>query len=141
MLIRSFLILLILGTFGCARYEPKDSTEAQKKLPILEPKQETMEALAHASFYGKGDGLHGKKTASGERFNANAFTAAHRTLPFGTIVKVTNPENNKSVEVRINDRGPWIKGREIDLSYSAAKKIGITGKGIKLVKIEVIKTN
>ena len=74
-----------------------------------------------ASWYGKK--FHGKKTASGERFNMYELTAAHRTLPFGTKVKVTNLENNKSVVVRINDRGPHVKGRIIDLSYAAAKKI------------------
>jgi rare lipoprotein A len=80
-----------------------------------------------ASFYGKE--FHGKKTASGEPFNMNALTAAHRTLPFGTTVKVTNTKNGKSVTVRINDRGPFIAGRIIDLSSAAAKAIGLLGVG------------
>ena len=67
------------------------------------------------------------------------YTAAHRYFPFGTIVKVTNLENGKSVTVRINDRGPYKAGRIIDLSYAAAKKIGMIGKGVVKVKIEVIK--
>jgi rare lipoprotein A len=76
-----------------------------------------------ASWYGPG--FHGRLTANGERFNRNALTAAHRTLPFGTIVRVTY--RGKSVVVRINDRGPFIKGRTIDLSEAAAKKIGCSG--------------
>lgn len=69
------------------------------------------------------------KTASGERMNANLMTAAHRTLPFGTKVKVTNKKNGKTVVVRINDRGPFIKGRVIDLSKAAARQIGMIGSG------------
>jgi rare lipoprotein A len=80
-----------------------------------------------ASYYGKE--FHGKKTASGEPFNMNALTAAHRTLPFGTMAKVTNTKNGKSVTVRINDRGPFIAGRIIDLSSAAAKAIGLPGVG------------
>lgn len=81
----------------------------------------------------------GFKTASGERLNDNSFTAAHKTLPFGTIVKVTNVSNGKTVNVRINDDGPHVKGRIIDLSQAAAKELGIIKKGISQVKIEIIK--
>ena len=87
-----------------------------------------------ASHYGKGDGLHGKKTANGEKFNTYALTAAHRTLPFGTKVKVIN--GNKYVIVRINDRGPFIRGRIIDLSYAAARTINCIGNC--KVKLQVI---
>lgn len=80
-----------------------------------------------ASWYGPG--FHGKKTASGVIFNANAMTAAHKTLPFGSKVKVTNQKTGKSVIVTINDRGPFHKGRIIDLSKAAASKIGIKGTG------------
>lgn len=91
----------------------------------------------NASFYG--GRLHGSMTASGERFNQNDFTAAHKQLPFGTKVKVTNPENGKSVIVRINDRGPYVKGRVIDLSSASFKAIEDPNKGIiKDVIIEVI---
>lgn len=91
----------------------------------------------NASFYG--GRLHGSMTASGERFNQNDFTAAHKQLPFGTKVKVTNPENGKSVMVRINDRGPYVKGRVIDLSTASFKAIEDPNKGIiKDVIIEVI---
>lgn len=87
------------------------------------------------SFYGKE--FHGKKTASGEIFDMYALTAAHRTLPFGTLVRVTNLKNNKSIIVRINDRGPWIPGRIIDLSYQAAKEIDLLSVG--KVKLEIVK--
>lgn len=80
-----------------------------------------------ASMYGKGDGYGGKRTASGERMNPHAYTAAHRSLPFGTQVQVTNRRNGRSVVVRINDRGPFTRGRVIDLSYAAARAIGMGG--------------
>jgi rare lipoprotein A len=78
-----------------------------------------------ASWYGPG--FHGRRTASGERFNTNAMTAAHKTLPFGTKVKVTNKKTGQSVVVRINDRGPYAHGRVIDLSKASARAIGISG--------------
>ena len=83
-----------------------------------------------ASYY-----KQGHRTASGERFNAGDYTAAHRTLPFGTRVLVTNLNNGKSVIVRINDRGPHVRGRIIDLSYGAAKVVGLTAMGVATVKI------
>lgn len=88
-----------------------------------------------ASHYGVGDGYGGRRTASGERMNPQAMTAAHRRLPFGTHVRVTNLRNGKTVAVRVTDRGPWIKGRCIDLSYGAARAVGISGIG--RVSIEV----
>jgi rare lipoprotein A len=80
-----------------------------------------------ASQYGIGDGYHGKRTASGERFNTHALTAAHRTKPFGSRATVTNQTTGRSVSVRITDRGPFVKGRCIDLSYAAANAIGMGG--------------
>jgi len=80
-----------------------------------------------ASWYGPG--FHGKRTASGERFNTNDLTAAHKTLPFGSRVRVTNERTGKSVVVRINDRGPYAHGRVIDLSKAAAAAVGISGVG------------
>ena len=89
-----------------------------------------------ASYYAM---MHqGNKTANGERFNQSAFTAAHRTLPFGTRVRVTNLRNDKSVVVRINDRGPFVRGRIIDLSQAAFKKIGSLKQGLLEVKVEVL---
>jgi rare lipoprotein A len=87
-----------------------------------------------ASWYGKE--FHKKKTASGERYNMYDLTAAHRTLPFGTRVRVTNLDNNRSVIVRINDRGPFKKGRIIDLSYAAAKKLKMLESGTAKVRVE-----
>ncbi len=89
-----------------------------------------------ASFYAAK--FQSRKTASGERFDQSANTAAHKKLPFGTKVKVTNVKNGKSVIVRINDRGPFIRGRIIDLSRSAFSSIGNTSTGVINVKIEVV---
>ena len=87
-----------------------------------------------ASWYGPG--FHGKKTASGERFNTHALTAAHRSLPFGSRVRVTNARTGRSVVVRINDRGPFAGGRVIDLSKAAAQAVGISGVGrVKLTRL------
>lgn len=89
-----------------------------------------------ASWYGAD--FHGKKTSSGERYNMYAGTAAHRILPFGTKVLVTNLENGKNTIVTINDRGPFAKDRIIDLSYTGAKAIGLVGPGTALVELEVV---
>ncbi|AZV46899.1 septal ring lytic transglycosylase RlpA family lipoprotein [Nautilia sp. PV-1] len=89
-----------------------------------------------ASWYGPN--FHGKYTSNGEIYNMYAFTAAHKTLPMDTMVKVTNLNNGKSVIVRINDRGPFVKGRIIDLSYVAAKQIGVDRTGTAPVRITVI---
>ena len=80
----------------------------------------------------------GKVTANGERFNPNGLTAAHRSLRFGTLVKVTNLKNGRKVVVRINDRGPFIGGRIIDLSLGAARRIGMISSGIARIKMEVL---
>jgi len=89
-----------------------------------------------ASYYsGK---LHGRRTASGERYNQEALTAAHKTLPLGTQVRVTNLKNGESVDVKINDRGPYHKGRIIDLSKGAARELGMLGAGTARVRVEVI---
>lgn len=87
-----------------------------------------------ASYYA--DKFQGRKTASGETFRQGRLTAAHRTLPFGTKVKVTNIANGKSVKVRINDRGPFVEGRVIDLSKKAAKRIGMVNTGVANVEIK-----
>ena len=87
-----------------------------------------------ASFYG--EGFDGKLTANGERFDRTAFTAAHKTLPFNTCLRVTATETGKTVQVRINDRGPFVAGRVIDLSEGAAKALGITEKGVAPVKLQ-----
>jgi rare lipoprotein A len=86
-----------------------------------------------ASWYGPG--FHGRKTASGERFNTHAMTAAHRTLPFGTRVRVVNEKTGRSVVVRINDRGPFSHGRVIDLAKAPASSLGITATGTARVAL------
>ena len=93
-------------------------------------------ANAVASYYGKG--FHGRKTANGERYNMYQMTAAHKRMRFGTKVKVTNRANGRSVVVRINDRGPYVKGRQIDLSYGAARKLGMVHRGVARVRLEVV---
>ncbi|NJL08350.1 MAG: septal ring lytic transglycosylase RlpA family protein [Methylacidiphilales bacterium] len=79
-----------------------------------------------------------QRTASGERFNPNALTAAHRTLPLGTVVRVTNHRNGSSVRVRINDRGPYVRGRVIDLSRAAAQRIGMISAGLTPVTVQIV---
>ena len=86
-----------------------------------------------ASFY-----TEGTQTASGEKFDPNELTAAHRTLPFGTRLRVTNVATGKSVTVRVNDRGPYVRGRVVDVSYSAAESLGIVDKGVTNVKLDVV---
>lgn len=92
--------------------------------------------MGTASYYGKH--LHGRHTYSGEPFDNSSFTAAHKTLPFGTMVKVTNIKNNKSVVVRINDRGRFKRGRVIDLTYAAAQELDMIRDGVVGVELEVL---
>jgi rare lipoprotein A len=105
----------------------------QPPLAARGPKGRGAEQVGKASWYGPG--LNGKKTASGETFDQTKLTAASKTLPLGSRVVVTNMANGKSVEVKINDRGPYVKGRKIDLSRAAAQRIGMTKKGLTKVKI------
>ena len=86
-----------------------------------------------ASFYSEG-----ARTASGEKFDANELTAAHPTLPFGTRLRVTNVATGRSVTVRVNDRGPYVPGRVVDVSYSAADALGMVGRGVAKVKLDVV---
>lgn len=134
--------LLGLGT-GCATRAAKPpppepptvSRPAPKPKPAPSPNQPARGYLGEglASYYGPG--LHGRPTASGERFNQNAMTAAHRTLPFGTCVRVVNMENGRTVDVRVNDRGPFKQERVIDVSLGAAKKLGLVDKGLARVRL------
>jgi rare lipoprotein A len=119
-----FSTLLAMPAQSSAKTRHHHSASAQKPL------------VGIASYYGKK--FHGRNTANGEVFNNQALTAAHLTLPFGAKVKVTCLKNSKSVIVRINDRGPHVRGRIIDLSYAAAKKIGLVKLGTAKVKLEVL---
>lgn len=118
------LIAILVGAFmsSCA-----------KKTVKMRPKHSSE---GHASWYGPG--FHGRTTANGERYNQNAMTAAHKKLPFNTKVRVTNLNNNETVIVRINDRGPFIRGRIIDLSKKAAKEISMLGSGTAPVLVETL---
>ncbi|MEW6715054.1 MAG: septal ring lytic transglycosylase RlpA family protein [Nitrospirota bacterium] len=119
----SLLILLLFSVLlsSCASLPPADYYPAR-------------EGYVTASWYGKD--FHGRPTSSGERFDMYGLTAAHKTMDFGTRLRVTNPDNNRSVEVIVNDRGPFIAGRDLDLSYGAAKEIGFDLKGVGRVRIE-----
>jgi rare lipoprotein A len=111
-----------------------ETDEAPPLAPIPAPSQPTLVETGLGSWYGRR--FHGKLTANGEVFDPEKFTAAHRTLPWGSRVKVTNLTNGKSVEVRINDRGPFGKGRIIDVSRAAARVLGMVGSGITTVRVE-----
>jgi rare lipoprotein A len=131
---RALVMMVVLILAGCApspRYTSAVRPWVDTSPGSLKRIQEGM-----ASFYG-GD-FHGRKTANGEIYDMYTMTAAHRALPFNTRVLVTNLDNGKEVEVRINDRGPFIKGRIIDLSYGAARKIGMVGPGTARVRLEVM---
>jgi rare lipoprotein A len=124
------VITLAVAAFACG--------PAQKPATKTATGQPARVQSGMASWYG-GE-LHGSRTASGERFNKNALTAAHRTLPLGTRVRVTNTRNGKSVIVRINDRGPFgRRKRIIDVSEAAARRLGMIDAGIVPVRIEVVK--
>ncbi len=108
---------------------PQDNRGVTTLIP-----ERALTAEGTASYYNRK--FQGRKTASGESFNCNHFTAAHRSLPFGTSVRVINLDNGKQVVVRINDRGPHLKGRIIDVSPAAAREIGLFGNGTANVRIE-----
>ena len=111
-----------------------ETDETPPLATIPAPSQPTLVETGLGSWYGRR--FHGKLTASGEVFDQEKFTAAHRTLPWGSRVTVTNLTNGKSVEVRINDRGPFWKGRIIDVSRAAARVLGMVGSGITTVRVE-----
>ena len=115
----------------------KSYTIKGKKYYPLDSVDSSFAQFGKASWYG--EPFHGRKTSNGEVYNMNEVTAAHKTLPINTMVKVFNLDNGKSLTLRINDRGPFIDTRIIDLSKSAAKKLGVFGVGVANVKIQVIK--
>jgi peptidoglycan lytic transglycosylase len=106
----------------------------QRHTPLATRKNASaMHAYGLASFY-----QHGSRTANGEKFDPRKLTAAHRTLPFGTRLKVTDLSTGRSVTVRVNDRGPFIPGRIVDVSHSAAESLGMTGRGLAKVKLDIV---
>ncbi|MDD8019642.1 MAG: septal ring lytic transglycosylase RlpA family protein [Acidobacteriota bacterium] len=128
MLRKGYLFLVIAGLFFL-------SYSCRTEKPVTAPPAGYVE-VGEASWYGPG--FHGRMTSSQEVFDMEDLTAAHQTLPFGTVVQVTNLENSRTVTVRINDRGPFIKGRIIDLSYAAARMLGLIGPGTARVRLEVV---
>ncbi len=112
-----------------------NSTQSRTSLPSPHL---IAQSVGQASYYGNEPGEGGPLTANGERYNSGALTAAHRTLPFGTRVRVTSPNTGRSVVVRINDRGPFVGNRMIDLSVGAARAIGLTNSGVGTVRMEVL---
>jgi rare lipoprotein A len=132
------LLLSLTVGISCQPLSAKSAIQSDPMLAAFDQiKNFDMSKKAKASWYG--NPFHGRLTANDERYNMFALTAAHKSLPFNSLVKVTNLINNESVVVRINDRGPYIHGREIDLSLAAAQKISMTEQGVALVKMEVLK--
>jgi len=119
---------------GCTRSLSQRRPSPPRAAPA--PYHPQPDQLGRASWYGPG--FHGRRTANGERYDQNGLTAAHRTLPLGSEVHVTNVANGKSVRVRINDRGPFVRGRVIDLSRGAAKQLGIIRRGTGQVRVHVL---
>ena len=117
-----------------AHHNPQTLRAANQVPPATNKPAAKPSSYGVASYYSDDT-----ETASGEKFDPSLMTAAHRTLPFGTRVRVTNVQTGQSVTVRINDRGPFIPGREVDLSYSAAETIGMVERGITKVKLEVVR--
>lgn len=137
-----FEILIIAGLFIISACSNPGSLrrEMEKPSPRRQYDQQTRSldiSYGKASYYGLD--FQGKKTASGEIFDMNALTAAHQGFPFGTLCRITNLMNSKEVVVRINDRGPFVDDRIIDLSYGAAKELNAVVSGVIDVKIEVLK--
>lgn len=127
---RLLWVVAILGIGGCV-------APPSKPLTSLPPPQPPVEVVrGQASWYGRAH--HGLLTASGERYDMHALTAAHRSLPFGTRLRVTNLDNGEAVEVRINDRGPTVAGRVLDLSYAAAQRLRAVGAGVIPVSYTVL---
>ena len=131
---RSLILAIAMLAVACT---PATKTTGKKTSTGATPRPSGGAQTGIASWYGGKH--HGGPTASGERFNKNSLTAAHRTLKMGTRVRVTRKKNSRSVVVRINDRGPYSKGRIIDLSEAAARELDMIGDGIAQVRVEVVK--
>ncbi len=140
-----FFLFFIGGCVSSPRFTEKPHERSSESLPVgqagkqaaaAQPGKALLTLEGIASYYA--DDFNGKKTANGETYDMNGLTAAHRSLPFGTKVRVTNLDNGKQVVVRINDRGPFQLSRIIDLSLGAAKELDMIAKGTAKVKLEVI---
>ena len=137
---KQLLVISLLGWFitGCGSREPRPGYNRLTGRIVNKgsPAKAGMEEVGMISYYGPG--FHGKKTANGEIFNQHALTAAHKTFPFNTKLRVTLISTGKSIIVRVNDRGPFKKGRILDLSLGAAKKIGLIKSGTAKARIVVL---
>lgn len=133
--IKSFFVIFVL-TISYNVVKAEEIEKVKEDSTTVAKQERKNKKVGFASFYSKQH--HGRKTASGEKFNMFNLTAAHKTLPFGTRIRVTNIKNGKSVCVTINDRGPFIKGRIIDLSFGAAKKLDMVKTGTAKISYEII---
>ena len=140
--------MVLLAGFTLVKIDTKNESvpviNSTKDVKINE--EDTVENTSVVSYISKGKmkvswygpHFHGKVTANGEVFDQSSFTAAHKKYRFGTLLKLTNPGNNQSVVVRINDRGPYINGREIDVSKAAANELGLLGTGVAKMKVDEV---
>ena len=135
----ALVIIIALTLVGCNSTPKKTVSHPKSDVQSSKQSSKFKTVKGKASWYG--DYFHGKKTASGEKYNMYNLTAASKTLPFGTIVRVKNLDNGKSVEVKINDMGPYVKGRMIDLSRAAFKKIAPLGAGVLNVEVTILDTS
>jgi rare lipoprotein A len=128
--------LFLLAACAEQALPPPEVSALPPPPPIVRPlpEQPFFSQVGTASWYGGAH--HGRKTASGERFNANAMTAAHRALKMGTVLRITNLENGRTTTVRVNDRGPYVNSRVIDVSAAAARELGMQQNGLARVRIE-----
>jgi rare lipoprotein A len=134
------LALIIVGIIGCGpsiAYGDYVKSDGMSRKEIEAIKNHPRVQIGVASYYGSK--FHKKRTANGEIFNMYKVSAAHKTLPLGTKVRVINLKNGRSLTMTINDRGPYVKGRVIDLSYKAAQKLGFVNQGTTKVRIEVLR--
>ena len=129
-------IIFIIHCSNSPRYTGNSGSSYKPKKNLKSTPKSNNRFKGISSYYG--EDFHGKLTANGEVYDMYGLTAAHKTLPLNTIVRVTNLENNKSLILRINDRGPFVKGRILDCSYGAALKLGFIGNGTTNVLVEVI---
>ena len=133
---KNLAVILVLGVISLAcsmKSAPQSAHQTQTRDGFVRSGQ-VLEG--NASWYG--GRFHGRRTASGEIFNKNQLTAAHKTLPFGTLLEVHNPESDQTIRVRITDRGPFIKGRIFDFSQEAARQLGFMNKGSTRVSAEIL---
>ncbi|MFQ6678308.1 MAG: septal ring lytic transglycosylase RlpA family protein [Fidelibacterota bacterium] len=134
-----YILIFVFGLMSCTNSPRYHTGSESKRKPISSKTKKGSHSkviYGVSSFYA--EDFHGKLTANGEVYDMYGLTAAHKTLPLNTIARVTNMDNDKSIILRINDRGPYVAGRILDCSYGAAMKLGFVGQGTAKVKIEII---